>query len=451
MYMAESPFPQQNDEPQQQSRPISETNPEGVRSADASDPHGVGETRIRTMREDLERIRRGEAPRQEDIPEIPAESPPAPSRGAPPTSPVLPTPPPPPDIPIVEPPAPAEPPSAPTPALPEQTPPAAAPILPGPSFPPPPPATAAEEQWSGNEPLLAPEDRLSYGAPGGTVIPEAETTAPLRPEELLAIEEGAAPEETFHERRFPIAGLPPVVVVGLGAVIFLVLVGGALFAVSQLFFGDNGGSGTTPLEPTPPIATPTEPPRPEILLPGIGAEVRTIAVIEEAQVELQQLLAQPMTPGAFRALLLKIETPQERRYLSFSETAAALGVNFPEEIRVTLDSARFTLFLVGEPDSGSVRPAFIIAVRDRVALEQKLPAWEVTLPDDFDSLLTSLGKTGPPAASGFRTTIRNDVTNHYLNFSEPITSIDYALAPSDNLLLIANSRAAMYTLIDALP
>jgi len=447
--MAESPFPRQSDEPQQQSPPTSETNPEGVRSANASDPHGVGETRIRTMREDLERIRRGEAPQQEDIPEIPAESPPALSRVPPAISPVLPTPPPPPDIPVVEPPAPAASPSMTEPILPEPTPPPApAPILPEP----PPPATAADEQWPGNEPLLAPEDRLSYGAPGEPVIPEAEATAPLRPEELLAIDEGTTgPEEPFHERRFPIAGLPPVVVLGLGAIIFIVLVGGALFAVSQLFFGDNGGGSPTPLEPTPPIATPTEPPRPEILLPGIGAEVRTIAVVEEAQVELQQLLAQPMAPGAFRALLLKIETPQERRYLSFSETATALGVNFPEEIRATLDSSRFTLFLTGEPDSGNVRPALIIGVRDRVALEQKLPAWEVTLPDDFDSLLTSLGKTGPPAASGFRTTIRNDVTNHYLNFSEPTTSIDYALAPSDNLLLIATSRAAMYTLIDALP
>src|SRR3989344_4440501 len=263
--MAESPFPRQSDEPQQQSPPTSETNPEGVRSANASDPHGVGETRIRTMREDLERIRRGEAPQQEDIPEIPAESPPALSRVPPAISPVLPTPPPPPDIPVVEPPAPAASPSMTEPILPEPTPPPApAPILPEP----PPPATAADEQWPGNEPLLAPEDRLSYGAPGEPVIPEAEATAPLRPEELLAIDEGTTgPEEPFHERRFPIAGLPPVVVLGLGAIIFIVLVGGALFAVSQLFFGDNGGGSPTPLEPTPPIATPTEPPPPGILPP----------------------------------------------------------------------------------------------------------------------------------------------------------------------------------------
>lgn len=308
-----------------------------------------------------------------------------------------------------------------------------------PTLPPKPPPPPSFTMPPGEIEKISPEKLFGNVSVDLLQTPES----PLRPEELLALE-----EETLQESggRFPALHIPRVALLGIAGLIVL----GGISGAAYFFFLRSHKTTTSPPPPaatTEPSPAATEAPKP--LLP-IPATTRSIASIEEARVELHELFAQRDTSGTLRALAIKLENAQETRYLSLSDIAAALDITFPENVLASVNSNSFTLFLFNNPEDGSTRAGLAFQVTDANALAQAMAQWEAAMPSDLDPLLLSLGKTEEPDDLRFKTTVRKGLTNHYLNFPGPATSVDYTVDPSRKIMLLATSRDTMYAAIDSL-
>lgn len=172
--------------------------------------------------------------------------------------------------------------------------------------------------------------------------------------------------------------------------------------------------------------------------------------VEEAALSLHDFLAIPPASGALVSLLLKVESAEENRYLSFDEVLTALGVTLPVDVRDELAPLRFTLVAYGEPNVGQARIGFITDVSDTSALRNALLRWEAIMPEDFAPLLQDLGEVGNAASDHYLTSTREGLTIRYMNFPGPTIATDYAVDSQRKLFLFATSRAQMYALVDLL-
>jgi hypothetical protein len=268
-------------------------------------------------------------------------------------------------------------------------------------------------------------------------IPES----PLKPEELLALEEEVAAEEA--KRRFPKIRIPKPLILALLA---LLLLGGGVGA--YVFFSKSKKAQEGSPEPS---LVPTQTPIfPETLIPIASS----VTISEESQEAIRVALREYLMGTPQQALVgISLETTSggERHPLAFNEMLGAIDLSLPQNVQAALDTSRFLLFSYGDPDAARIRLGLAVAVRDGNALAEAMRAWEPTIPQDVKGLLSSLGTFSPSRSEAFHVTERRGLMNHFMNFSEPILSFDYAIDSSRNLFLIATSRATMYAAIDALP
>lgn len=300
------------------------------------------------------------------------------------------------------------------------------------------------------DPLVpgTPEERLAYG---GSALPTLPEDAPLRPEELLALEEEVeTPFERTTKRsmfsfKLPSLGKKPLLIGGsvLGA---LVLIG-----VGYAVFMNTGGNGEAPPPPPAPLITENpEPPLPEVLIPLTSTGTIAVRETSAAASELKALFGKPTDAGSLRGVLLKLETEKEKRYFTFDEMLDALGFVMTDEVRATLNPALYTLFTYGESD-GTTRVGFVVKVRESEPLRSTLAARESQLAEDTDEMLRSLGRASQPTTPEFRGNVRRDLTIRYLNFPDPNLTLDYAIDSTRQLLVFSTSRDSMFAVIDVLP
>lgn len=79
-----------------------------------------------------------------------------------------------------------------------------------------------------------------------------------------------------------------------------------------------------------------------------------------------------------------------------------------------------------------------------------IPSIEMMLNTTARPLIWLNNSPGTQAAPGFQNNTYKSVSVRYLNFSLPDLSLDYALIPDKQLLLIATSQEAIYAVLDRL-
>lgn len=141
------------------------------------------------------------------------------------------------------------------------------------------------------------------------------------------------------------------------------------------------------------------------------------------------------------------ETSLEVQSLINSVSENGFGLIFSKQTEKFDDS--------GKPvDNSPVerRLAFVIEVSDLTAAKQAMSDWETNLPFNIESLF-ELTKLDEVEDLSFKDNVYRETTIRFVNFPYPDRSIDYALISANDgkqYLVIANSRAQMYGVIDAL-
>ena len=98
------------------------------------------------------------------------------------------------------------------------------------------------------------------------------------------------------------------------------------------------------------------------------------------------------------------------------------------------------------------RLALTVEVSDVIEAQKAMLAWEGSLPFDLEHLF-KLDKVNEVGNLAFLDNAYREVSIRYVNFPYPDRSIDYAIvgaANCKNYLIIANSRAQVYSIIDTL-
>ena len=98
------------------------------------------------------------------------------------------------------------------------------------------------------------------------------------------------------------------------------------------------------------------------------------------------------------------------------------------------------------------RLALTVEVSDVIEAQKAMLAWEGSLPFDLEHLF-KLDKVNEVGNLAFLDNAYREVSIRYVNFPYPDRSIDYAIvgaANGKNYLVIANSRAQIYSIIDTL-
>lgn len=285
-------------------------------------------------------------------------------------------------------------------------------------------------------PLPAPPERPVSRVSTDTEFPT------LRPEELLALEEETIEPKKHRGFSFSLKG--PAI-----AVVALILIAGIGGGAYRLFFTkDEVLSPASPASPTPQAAQ--EPEKPASLLSLESSVTLTAPHVDEMRVELQELFARKEPGGIPRTLYFKLESDTEKRYLNLSESLSLIDVTFPADAANAIDASRSTIFLTNDTLDGSVRFGIAVSVSGADAAKTAMTQWEATMPQEFDGLLQSLGKTRDPDQMTFRASSRTDVFARFLNYPDANLSLDYAIDETKNALIIATSPATLRTALDSL-
>lgn len=124
------------------------------------------------------------------------------------------------------------------------------------------------------------------------------------------------------------------------------------------------------------------------------------------------------------------------------EIIELLEINIPADVSNVLGE-KYTFFLYAQEEGN--RAGFVNKIIDHEVLKAGLRDWENTMKEDLKPVF--LGQElGEPAAKEFQDNIYQDIDIRYLNFSDPLLTIDYAL--TSDYLIITTSRESMYGVID---
>lgn len=185
----------------------------------------------------------------------------------------------------------------------------------------------------------------------------------------------------------------------------------------------------------PPEVTP-----PSSLITVQKTETLEIASLEELPNSLAQVLEKELENNTFNRILIK----KDGVFLGLEEFLEGFEVKIPEGLLSKLEND-FTLFVY--PSEGFNRLGFVAKIQgeDLVGL---MSAWEESLEQDTEKLLTALGKEGPALVPYFKSTNFTNETNfRFLTFSKQDFGICYAV--TDNYFFFATSFAGMRAAIRA--
>lgn len=154
----------------------------------------------------------------------------------------------------------------------------------------------------------------------------------------------------------------------------------------------------------------------------------------------------PQDVGKFTRLLLREKTSTE--YMTLQKFAESLGLAVPAPLQERLEE-RFTLALWGETNH-TTKVVLILKGEPRrsTAIKRYFELWEETMEKDLSPLLALAGREKEKASEAFANNRYKNVDIRYLNFDNPEITIDYAIVPQRDLLIITTSRESIYAVID---
>ncbi len=164
---------------------------------------------------------------------------------------------------------------------------------------------------------------------------------------------------------------------------------------------------------------------------------------------LADLLKTSQPSGTFNRVLFqkfyRVGRQEKIDWLSLDETFKKIGIN-----KIPLSSLKddYSLFIYNQ--NGGKRLGLVIAVDNLGLAREQLLVWEDEgMISDLNPLIRHLS-FGQAATRSFQDNIYRGIKIRYMNFPDPDVSIDYALLPEKNYLLISTSKESMYQLIDRL-
>lgn len=250
-------------------------------------------------------------------------------------------------------------------------------------------------------------------------------------------EESSLPEPPeFLLEEKPKTGMMRSFLVGFSVVLLLGLAG-----IGAWWYSQNR------LASQPPPEEPVSPPLPAPLDTPLIAVDRSLTVELEASQTREALfqnlasLVETAKPDLLKGDLARVALKQGERFLTLSELGKLLEVDFPP----SLSSDRYTLlFFIGEPE-----PVFALVLKViDASIKTDLASRESEIPLLVSRLYGEYAKASLPQAASetFLDNTHQGTSIRYMNFDTPSRSFDYAIR--NDLLLLAGSRQAMFSLID---
>lgn len=183
-----------------------------------------------------------------------------------------------------------------------------------------------------------------------------------------------------------------------------------------------------------------EPIEPETLIPAEETETIELSVGQETLFleKLETLINQKQKSGSLKRILVKLING-EKKYASLAELISISDVKIPENILANLKN--YTLFFYSQNQG----PRLGLVIETTGEIKESLTDWEKSMADDLTPLLLDLKE---PSNQPFQDNTYQNTAIRYLNLPDSYLTIDYGL--TNNLLVIAFSKEAMYKTLDAL-
>lgn len=197
------------------------------------------------------------------------------------------------------------------------------------------------------------------------------------------------------------------------------------------------------------LAKPPEPPKPATPLEITKPEIRKLPHPKVSRrIIVPVILVIIILLVAMGVCLLLIAEKSELEIPVFLigddeiEIIELLEINIPVDVSNVLGE-KYIFFLYAQEERN--RAGFVNKIIDHEVLKAGLRDWENTMKEDLKPVF--LGQElGEPAAKEFQDNVYQDINIRYLNFSDPLLTIDYALI--SDYLIITTSRESMYRVID---
>ncbi|MBI2064864.1 MAG: hypothetical protein HYT62_02280 [Candidatus Yanofskybacteria bacterium] len=400
---------------------------------------------IRTMAQDIERLKRGEKPVPAEVNKVLSPLPQRQSSVSSVSADKDTAPPPSIDMPLES--------SVPYPASPLRPPIRTAP--PSPSLP------------SSRERLLPPSSASKEKAPVGYIQDQyRQETSSGKLEDMLPAYLGASvPKENVKiaKEKLQYGVLARVIGSGMtaGIVITVVIAVAAYLVLSLLVF-----NAEEPIESPSPTATVQVTQTPEYdylgsIFMGIASVNFSLPLNQVGTIaNLQSLIKQTdMGVKEFRRINFTLADNQGQSAM-FTDILDRLSVRYPAALREVI-MGNNTVFIYGQgevlgdigslPDSGLAgkKIVMIVEVVDVARTTAILSGWELTMPEDLKYMFNI--EPGNSTTTTFNSNEYKGVAIRYKNFSLPDRSIDYAIVYSSTgrqYLVITNSRESMYSPIE---
>lgn len=227
----------------------------------------------------------------------------------------------------------------------------------------------------------------------------------------------------------------------------VVLGGGGYFWYLQKKNGEPAKPPTTEEPPSEEVPPRQLTPEPTPLFPVDETDVLTLTETQDFLSQSQDILRQSYPPDSLRRILGIIK--DKNAFLTLGEILDTLDLSIPPVILAQLEDSYVVAFHASY--SGVNSPIFAAKFkpeRSYSSLREEFRMWEPSLEKDLTMLLLLTGRKGEPASGQFLDNTYKGVFIRYLNFSDPTISLDYALIPEKDLVVITTSRESMYMVIN---
>jgi len=128
-----------------------------------------------------------------------------------------------------------------------------------------------------------------------------------------------------------------------------------------------------------------------------------------------------------------------------AEIVESWGLAMPRDVDRKL-SENYNLFFYGQPEDG-LRTVLIFKIDNITGLKNEMFLWEETMIYDLKKLFLGMDY-GEVASMGYLDNVYRDISIRYLNLPEHDLTIDYAIMPDKNYLILSTSRESIWATID---
>ncbi|TRZ81275.1 hypothetical protein D4R86_02865 [bacterium] len=128
-----------------------------------------------------------------------------------------------------------------------------------------------------------------------------------------------------------------------------------------------------------------------------------------------------------------------------AEIVESWGLAMPSNVDKKL-SENYNLFFYGQPEDGP-RAVLIFKVDNITGLKDEMFLWEETMIYDLKKLFLGINYEEVASAS-YLDNVYKDISIRYLNLPEHDLTMDYAIMPGKNYLILSTSRESIWATID---